>query len=69
VDVIQKTTLLDRVNFGVMGRGHNGIHFEVINEVQRYDKVPNSYEEALSTLNQLLKEYEEKHLGSQKHSD
>jgi len=59
----------DRIQSGEMGRCHSGIHFEVMNAIQRYGKVPNSREEAIKMLKQLLTEYEEKHLDSQRQSD
>ena len=54
----------DRVQSGGTGAGYSGIHYEVMNELRRYGLAPNSREEALRLLKQLLTEYEKTELGS-----
>ncbi len=54
----------DRVQSGGTGAGYSGIHYEVMNELRKYGLAPNSREEALRLLKQLLMEYEKTQLGS-----
>ena len=59
----------DRIQSGGTGAGWSGIHYEVMNEVRRYGKAPNSRDEAVRVLKQLLTEYETSFLGSASQSD
>lgn len=54
----------DRVQSGGTGAGYSGIHYEVMNELRKYGKAPNSRDEAIRMLKQLLTEYEKTELGS-----
>jgi hypothetical protein len=54
----------DRVQSGGTGAGYSGVHYEVMNELRRYELAANSREEALRLLKQLLTEYEKTELGS-----
>ena len=54
----------DRVQSGGTGAGYSGIHYEIMNELRKYGKAPNSRDEALRMLKQLLNEYEKTELGS-----
>lgn len=54
----------DRVQSGGTGAGWSGIHYELMNELRKYGKAPNSREEALRVLKQLLLEYEKRVLGA-----
>jgi hypothetical protein len=54
----------DRVQSGGTGAGYSGIHYEVMNELRKYGLAPNSREEALHLLKQLLTQYEKTELGS-----
>jgi hypothetical protein len=59
----------DRIQSGGTGAGWSGIHYALMNELRRYGKAPNSREEAIRILKQLLMEYEATHLGSTSQSD
>jgi hypothetical protein len=59
----------DRIQSGGTGAGWSGIHYALMHELRRYGKAPNSREEALRMLKQLLTEYETYHLGSTSQSD
>ena len=59
----------DRIQSGGTGAGWSGIHYEVMNEVRRYGKAPNSRDEAVRVLKQLITEYETSFLGSTSQSD
>ena len=59
----------DRIQSGGTGAGWSGIHYDLMNELRRYGKTPNSREEAIRMLRQLLMEYETNHLGSTSQSD
>ena len=54
----------DRLQSGGTGAGYSGIHYEVMNELRKYGLAPNSREEAMRFLKQLLTEYEKTELGS-----
>ena len=54
----------DRVQSGGTGAGYSGIHYEVMNELRKYGKAPNSRDEAIRMLKQLLTEYEKTELDS-----
>ena len=54
----------DRLQSGGTGAGYSGIHYEIMNELRKYGLAPNSREEALRLLKQLLSEYEKTQLGS-----
>ena len=54
----------DRVQSGGTGAGYSGIHYEVMNELRKYGLAPNSREEAIQLLKQLLTKYEKTELGS-----
>lgn len=54
----------DRVQSGGTGAGYSGIHYEVMNELRKYGKAPNSRDESLRLLRQLLAEFEKRELGS-----
>ncbi len=54
----------DRVQSGGTGAGYSGIHYEVMNELRKYGLAPNSREEALSLLKQLITDFEKTELGS-----
>ena len=59
----------DRIQSGGTGAGWSGIHYAVMNEVRRYGKAPNSRDEAIRMLKQLLTDYETNILGSTSQSD
>lgn len=59
----------DRVQSGGTGAGYSGIHYEVFNVIRKYGRVANSRDEALSELKKLLREFEEKYLGTKDQSD
>lgn len=59
----------DRIQSGGTGAGWSGIHYALMHELRRYGKAPNSREEALRMLKQLLTEYETNNLGSASQSD
>ena len=55
----------DRVQSGGTGAGYSGIHYEVMNELRKYGKAPNSRDEGIRLLKQLLTDYEKTELGSE----
>jgi len=59
----------DRVQSGGTGAGWSGIHYELMNVLRQYGKVPNGREEAIRMLKQLLDEYEKTYLGAKDESD
>src|SRR5262245_49651293 len=54
----------DRVQSGGTGAGYSGIHYEIMNELRKYNKAANSRDEELRMIKQLLNEYEKTKLGS-----
>jgi hypothetical protein len=59
----------DRVQSGGTGAGYSGIHYQLINILRQYGLAPNSREQAISMLKQLLRQYEKDQLGAQDQSD
>lgn len=59
----------DRVQSGGTGAGWSGIHYELMNILRQYGKVPNGREDAIRMLKQLLDEYEKTDLGAKDESD
>jgi len=59
----------DRLLSGGTGAGWSGIHYDVMNAVRHYGKAPNSREDGMRALKELLTDYERDHLGSQEQSD
>ena len=59
----------DRIQSGGTGAGWSGIHYELMNVLRQYGKVPNGRDEAIRMLKQLLTEYEKTHLGAKDESD
>jgi hypothetical protein len=59
----------DRIQSGGTGAGWSGIHYELINVLRQYDLAPNSREQAISMLKQLLRKYEKEHLGAKDQTD
>jgi hypothetical protein len=53
----------DRVQSGGTGAGWSGIHYELMNVLRPYGKVPNGRDEAIRMLKQLLDESEKTYLG------
>ena len=59
----------DRIQSGGTGAGWSGIHYELMNVLRQYGLAPNSREQAMSLLKQLLRQYEKEHLGAKDQSD
>jgi hypothetical protein len=59
----------DRVQSGGTGAGWSGIHYELMNIIRQYGKVPNGRDEAIRMLRQLLDEYEKTYLEVKDESD
>ena len=59
----------DRVQSGGTGAGWSGIHYELMNILRKFGKVPNGRDEAIRMLKQLLAEYEKTYLGAKDESD
>jgi len=59
----------DRVQSGGTGAGWSGIHYELMNIIRQYGKVPNGRDEAIRMLKQLLNEYEKTYLEVKDESD
>jgi hypothetical protein len=59
----------DRVQSGGTGAGWSGIHYELMNIIRQYGKVPNGRDEAIRMLKQLPDEYEKTYLEVKDESD
>ncbi|MBI5839078.1 MAG: hypothetical protein HZB19_03150 [Chloroflexi bacterium] len=59
----------DRVQSGGTGAGWSGIHYELMDAVRRYGKTPNSRDEAIRLLKELLNEHEKTYLGARDQTD
>jgi len=59
----------DRVQSGGTGAGWSGIHYELMNIIRQYGKVPNGRDEAIRMLKQLLNEYEKTYLEVKDEAD
>jgi hypothetical protein len=59
----------DRLQSGGTGAGWSGIHYELMDAVRRYGKAPNSRDDALRMLKELLREYEKTYLDAKDQSD
>ena len=60
----------DRIQSGGTGAGWSGIHYELMNALRQYGLAPNSRDEAVRMLKQLLEEHEKNYFGAnQKQSD
>ena len=59
----------DRIQSGGTGAGWSGIHYELMNVLRQYGLAPNSREQAISMLKQLLRQYETEYLGAKDQSD
>lgn len=59
----------DRLQSGGTGAGWSGIHYGLIHELRQYGKAPNTREEAIRMLKQLLRQYEKEYLGAKDESD
>lgn len=54
----------DRINSGGTGLGYSGIHYIVMQRIKKFGSTVEGREAAVHELGRLLREFENRHLGS-----
>ena len=69
ISTAKRMTAQANAQSGGTGAGWSGIHYELMNVLRQYGKVPNGRDEAIRMLKQLLDAYEKTYLGAKDESD